>query len=156
MSSRGTGTPRRVFVDTSAYYGLTDSGEGTHTAASAIRDRLIAGSWHLFTTNFVLAETHALLLIRLGRIVARRVLDQFDHSRTTTVRVSTSDEQQARAILTQYRDKDFSLTDATSFVVMERLSITYAFTFDRHFAQYGFNTPVLLPTTSPDAGWPIT
>ena len=38
----------------------------------------------------------------------------------------------------KYQDKDFSLTDAISFAVMERLQITQAFTFDRHFAQYGF------------------
>ncbi len=40
--------------------------------------------------------------------------------------------------LYQYDDKDFSLTDATSFAVMERIRVPYAFTFDRHFAQYGF------------------
>lgn len=36
-------------------------------------------------------------------------------------------------------------TDAISFVVMERLGITRAFTFDRHFEQYGFT--VLTPDT---------
>jgi predicted nucleic acid-binding protein len=38
----------------------------------------------------------------------------------------------------QYGDKDFSFTDAISFGVMERLGIHVAFTFDRHFRQYGF------------------
>jgi predicted nucleic acid-binding protein len=42
------------------------------------------------------------------------------------------------SIIYQYDDKDFSLTDATSFAVMERLRVPAAFTFDRHFAQYGF------------------
>ena len=41
-------------------------------------------------------------------------------------------------IIFQYSDKDFSLTDATSFAVMERLRIGTAFSYDRHFAQYGF------------------
>lgn len=44
-----------------------------------------------------------------------------------------------------YTDKDFSFADAISFVVMERLGITRAFTFDRHFEQYGFT--VLTPDT---------
>lgn len=37
-----------------------------------------------------------------------------------------------------YQDKSFSLADATSFVVMERLRSRWAFSFDEHFTQYGF------------------
>jgi len=35
------------------------------------------------------------------------------------------------------RDKDYSLCDALSFVVMERLGISEAIAFDRHFREYG-------------------
>jgi len=62
------------------------------------------------------------------------------------VRARAADEVRARHIIYQYDDKAFSMTDAISFAVMERLHITRAFTFDRHFAQYGFTvlTPDLL------------
>jgi uncharacterized protein len=53
------------------------------------------------------------------------------------VRVGAPHEQRAREIITQYADKDFSLTGAVSFAVMERLHITRAFVFDHHFAQFG-------------------
>ena len=53
-------------------------------------------------------------------------------------RVNVQDEQRARAIIFSQTDKNYSLTDATSFAVMERIGISIAFTFDRHFAQYGF------------------
>lgn len=56
----------------------------------------------------------------------------------TIVRVTTADEARGREILRRYSEKDFSLTDATSFSVMERLGIGLAFTFDRDFEQYGF------------------
>ena len=59
-------------------------------------------------------------------------------SPTTLVWVTPRDVERAKAIIYQYDDKDFSLTDAASFAVMERLRIVSAFTFDRHFAQYGF------------------
>ena len=98
---------------------------------------MIAARSRLFTTNFVVAETHALVLIRRGRLVARRVLQEIDLGRITVVRVSAGDELRAREIIAQYDDKDFSLTDAASFAVMERLRISVAFTFDHHFAAYG-------------------
>ncbi len=37
-----------------------------------------------------------------------------------------------------FTDKTYSFTDATTFAAMERLGITSAFTFDRHYIQYGF------------------
>lgn len=66
-----------------------------------------------------------------------------DRSDIRVVRVTPQDERVAREILTRYTDKDWSFADATSFVVMERLGIRYAFTFDSDFAQYGFT--VLTP-----------
>jgi predicted nucleic acid-binding protein len=61
-----------------------------------------------------------------------------EESPTTLVWVTPADVARARTIIYQYTDKDFSLTDATSFAVMERLGLRLAFTFDRDFAQYGF------------------
>jgi len=128
----------RALVDTSAYYALTDRGENTHQRARQIQQYLIANRFRLFTTTFILAETHALLLTRLGYRIALRVLTEIDGSRTTIIRPTIADETAARALLARYDDKAFSLTDALSFVVMERLSIAQAFTFDRNFTQYGF------------------
>ncbi|MFN8632282.1 MAG: hypothetical protein U0893_00400 [Chloroflexota bacterium] len=53
------------------------------------------------------------------------------------MRVTEADEVRARQIIARYDDKSFSLTDATSFSIMDRLGITHAYTFDENFAQYG-------------------
>lgn len=111
-----------------------------HQAAPVRHEQLITEHWRLFTTNFILAETHALLTSRLNSQIALRALHEIDRSATTIVRVTVEDERQARAVLATYADKTFSLTDALSFVVMARVGITTAFTFDRHFAQYGLST----------------
>jgi hypothetical protein len=37
----------------------------------------------------------------------------------------------------EFQDKDWSFTDISSKVVMERLSIRKVFAFDRHFRQFG-------------------
>ena len=49
-----------------------------------------------------------------------------------------ADVARARAIIYRYSDKQFSLTDATSFVLMERHRIGTALTTDHNFVQYGF------------------
>ena len=137
MTARQSLISGRVLVDTSAYFAFADTREQNNRVATSIMTRLGEEQWQLFTTNFVLAEAHALFLTRLGRDVALRFLEALDGSATTVIRVSAADEQRARAIVSRYDDKDFSLTDATSFSVMERLRIPAAFTFDRNFAQYG-------------------
>jgi predicted nucleic acid-binding protein len=128
---------QRVLVDTSAYFALLDQDDACHTQARLIRDRLLAEDFRLFTTSFVLPETHALLLNRLSYPIATSFLKDLEQSTTTVVWMTPADVHRAQAIIYQYDDKDFSLTDATSFAVMERLRIPYAFTFDRDFAQYG-------------------
>jgi predicted nucleic acid-binding protein len=138
MRTRRASQERRTLVDASAYFALLDSDDANHGQARTISQRLITEGWRLFTTSFVLAETHALLLNRLSQEIATRFLREMEHSLTTLVWVTPADVERAKAIIYQYTDKDFSLTDATSFAVMERIRVPAAFTFDRHFAQYGF------------------
>jgi predicted nucleic acid-binding protein len=130
---------RRVFVNSSAYYAVADPTDHHHARARATLEQLERERWRLFTTNFIIAETHALVLTRRGRQIAAAVLQALDRSQATViVRVSARDARRAREIIAQYDDKNFSLTDATSFAVMERLRIDRAFSFDHNFAQYGF------------------
>jgi len=137
--------PRRVFVDTSAYFALVDTREAEHGAARSILGRLSDARYAQYTTNILLIECHALMLARLGRSLARQFVRDIAASRTRVIRVRAHDEERAKDILFRYDDKDFSFADAISFVVMARLGIQYAFTFDHHFEQYGLT--VLAPTT---------
>ncbi len=49
-------------------------------------------------------------------------------------------EELAWQMFMRYDDKDIGMVDCTSFAIMEQLGLTHAFTFDRHFAQMGFQT----------------
>ena len=125
----------RVLVDTSAIYALLDQGDACHRKAKQHLVQLQKVRKEPILTNFIVAECHALLLSRLGRDFARAWL----LSNVWFIeRVNVEDEQKARRILSTYSDKNFSLTDALSFSVMERLKIKQAFAFDQHFRQYGF------------------
>src|SRR5262249_41357332 len=114
MSPRRTSQPRRTLVDTSAYFALLDADDANHAHALTIRDRLITERWRLFTTSFVLAETHALLLNRLSQPIATRFLRDMEHTSTTLVWVSQRDVERAKAIIYQYTDKDFSASITVS------------------------------------------
>lgn len=137
-ASRG---PRiaRVFVDSSAFFALADQDDNHYGDAQAIQQRLIADRSAWFTSNFIVAEAHALFLTRLGIRPAMQFLDRLELSSVTVIRVTPGDEARAKAIVRQYDDKDFSLTDASSFAIMERTGMQHAFTFDRHFEQFGLS-----------------
>ncbi|MGD9892088.1 MAG: type II toxin-antitoxin system VapC family toxin [Dehalococcoidia bacterium] len=145
MTLSGHIRDRRSFVDSAGYYALADRGDANHTTAAALLAALRLQRFRLVTTNFVLAESHALVLNRLGYAPALRLLTDITTSPATTlVRVTRADEDRARVIIRRYADKRFSYTDATSFAVMERLRLTQVFSFDRDFAQYGFTLLALL------------
>jgi predicted nucleic acid-binding protein len=125
----------QVLVDTSAVYALLDRDDANHTAARRALTVLKKRRIEPVLTNFIVAESHALLLTRLDAQIARRWLG----SQSWAVeRVSADDEARAVSIITTHGDKSYSYTDATSFAVMERRGLRSAFTFDQHFQQYGF------------------
>jgi len=95
MSNPSVQRRRWALVDTSAYFATIDAGERNHAAAVAMANRLSTERWRLFTTNFILAETHALFLTRVNRAVAATVLSEIDNSPTTIVRVTACDEAAA-------------------------------------------------------------
>ena len=131
--------PAWVFVDTSGYYASAAADEQRHAEARAILARLAAERVRFFTTLYVLAELHALAITRRRNPrFAFEMLIRIESSATTIVPVTADDQAQARILLARHQDKLYSLTDALSFTVMQRLGITRVFTFDRNFAQHGF------------------
>jgi predicted nucleic acid-binding protein len=129
---------RQAFVDTSAFYALASQRDADFATAQRILRRLQRERWTTVTTTYIVAETHALFLGRSGREAASTFLRNLLASSTERVRPSELDEQGAIELVFRYTDKTFSLTDAISFVVMERMGISAAFTFDRDFVRYGF------------------
>lgn len=125
-----------VLVDTSAVYAIIDRADQNHAQAKLKLKAMRKRRLEPLLTNFLVAESHALLLTRLGHAVSRAwLLANVWRVEAITV----SDEQRARDIIRTHVDKDYSYTDASSFAIMERLGLRDCFTFDRHFAQYGFD-----------------
>jgi len=128
---------KTIFVDSSAIYAVLSNKDPHHAKAQKIFKQIQVRSYSLVLTNFVIAETHALLLNRTRRIdVSLHFLNKIAYGRTFKV-VRPSIEQEALAIseLNKYQDKKWSLTDMLSFIVMEQNGIPYYFSFDTDFKQ---------------------
>jgi predicted nucleic acid-binding protein len=99
----------------------------------------------LLTTDYVLDESYTLLRSVLGHRVAARFGREVQRGGIEIVQIDARLQRDAWRIFDRYADKDFSFTDCTSFAVMELGRLRRAFTFDRHFEQYGF---IAYPPTS--------
>lgn len=90
------------------------------------------------TTDYVLDETLTLLRSRRGLDAATVFLDKVKKSKS--VRVFWIDEAMFEKTIDVFRRSDnrsWSFTDYGSFAMMKELSVTEAFTFDRHFEEAG-------------------
>ncbi len=124
-----------VFVDTSAWFALKDTKDPHHNAAIQF---LATFTGKLITTNFVVDETITLILYRLGYPSARELGEELWMQKyASVIHVSKADQRAAWELFKKYDDKEFSFTDCTSFVAMDRLGLLHAFAFDEHFEQMG-------------------
>lgn len=131
---RMAGPAETCFVDSSAFYALLDADDLHHEDCIRLFADLGRARARLLTSNHVLFESYSLILNRLGRHMAARWLTKL-HMQVEPA--TPEDERRAVRIVLQYRDKEFSLVDASTFALMERLGIQCAIAFDPHFRQYG-------------------
>lgn len=126
----------RVFVDTSAWFAYANRADRDH---EVIKATLSSFDGRLVTSNFVFDETVTCCAYRLGRQAAMLVGDHLLTSGSIDlVRITPEDERAAWALFKQRPDKQYSLTDCTSFILMRRLRLTTALALDEDFAQEGF------------------
>jgi predicted nucleic acid-binding protein len=131
--------PEQVFVDASAWLAVADKGEARHNDAVIAYSNLLNNQAILVTTSLVVAETYILLRRRLGHQAAITFLKSVNESPKIEIGYANANlETEAKRILHQYHDQDFSFADAVSFALMQERGITQAFAFDKHFAIAGF------------------
>jgi len=134
----------RLFIDTSAFAALEDEDDKEHKTSLDYRKKISQGKTPfraLYTSNYVLDEVFTLLRLKLSHRAAVTFGENIKRSKILRIiRITPETENTAWKIFKKYSDKDFSFTDCTSFALMEQEAISTAFTFDKHFQQYGFQT----------------
>ena len=130
---------KALFVDTAGWVGAADANDSRNRDICKARDRWLKEGGFLATTDYVIDETLTTIRFRLGLDAAEAWWNQIVSS--TRLRIETVDdsrEEKSRSLFFRYRDKEFSFTDCTSFVVMREIRTRKALTLDHHFRQIGF------------------
>ena len=127
----------KVLVDTSALLALAFPDDRHHAAAVAF----VRGHPHarLVLTDLILAEVATRIRARAGApravAVARSL---FDSRRYELLFVDSDVVRGALDLMARFGDKRLSLTDCTSFGLMDRLGLESAFAFDNDFLDCGY------------------
>jgi uncharacterized protein len=125
-----------IFLDASFWIAYRNERQNCHREAKRILAETFRHRIKFVTTLPVLCEIHA----HFSRAPEKKrvILQDFENNPLVQIEeVTHADQQLAFKLLRQQTDKSYSLCDAVSFVVMQRLGLKQALAFDEHFRQVG-------------------
>ncbi len=130
---------RAVFADASYWIALLNPKDALHKKANSLSK--ILGRTRIVTSEMVLTEFLNDFGGR-GEILRRgavRLIERLRRNPNAVIVPQSSIQfQEALALYAERSDKSWSLTDCSSFRIMQRDRVTQALTHDRHFVQAGF------------------
>lgn len=126
-----------IFLDTSAIYALADQGDPNHAQAREIFRQALESGEAILTQSYVLVEAAALLQHRLGLTSAALFLR--DAEAFEVHWVTADDHHAGVALLEERGQRQLSLVDCVSFLLMRRRGVRQALAFDEDFRREGFS-----------------
>lgn len=130
-----------IFVDTSGWGSLVDSSEIYHQNAVNIYRKAIKDKSKLITTNYIISELTALLSspLRIPRVQIIEFIESLKISNyVQIIHIDQHLDNLAWDLFKARPDKNWSLVDCSSFVLMKQQNLTQVLTNDHHFEQAGF------------------
>jgi uncharacterized protein len=129
----------RVFIDTSYLIAILEPTDDRHEKAKTVSSSL--GGSQQITSEMVLTELLNAFCTR-GKFFRRMALNVLDVLRSDPnieiIPQSSELFEQACQYYKQRLDKEYSLTDCASMVIMRQRGIDKVLTHDHHFQQEGF------------------
>jgi predicted nucleic acid-binding protein len=130
-----------IFADTAGWGHLVDATQAYHSRAATIYRSARQQGYIFITTNYILTELVALLISPL-RIPHPQIVAFIAGLKVSPyvaiMHIDSTLDAQAWQLFTERPDKEWSLVDCASFVVMQQYGLREAFTTDHHFEQAGF------------------
>jgi hypothetical protein len=129
-----------IFVDSGGWFAGVVTDDEDHRKAKLW---LNENKEPLLTTNYIVDETLTLLRSRGENQKALEIGKLFFANLLAEVYFLTEEDiLQTWKIFQKFSDKDWSFTDCSSKFICEKFGITHAFSFDKHFRQFGTVTIV--------------
>ncbi|MBN1314099.1 MAG: type II toxin-antitoxin system VapC family toxin [Anaerolineales bacterium] len=126
----------RVFIDTGVIIALINQRDHYHQQASELADRF--EGYPVLVTDAVLLEIGN-ALSRSFKQEASQVIEYFLTSdEVEIIHLTPELFEKGFELNKKYQDKEWSLVDCISFVVMQEKEVNQVLAFDRHFIQMGF------------------
>ena len=130
----------RVFLDSAYFIALAAKDDQHHSRALEEADRLEAGQTQLVTTRAVFLELGSALSKTRYRQKACEIFDLLENDESVLmVELEPELLSSALVLFCQGLDKEWSMADCISFLVMTKHGISDALTTHLHFEQAGFN-----------------
>ena len=124
------------FADTSYFVAILSPGDVNHAKAQSITTRLRR---RVVTSEYVIVEVGNFFRAPSSRGRLRSFMSVIESDpNTVIIPASSALLKNAISLFVSRDDKSWSLTDCTSFAIMQDQGITEALTADRHFEQAGF------------------
>ncbi len=126
----------RIFLDASFWIAYRDARQAKFLRAQELVPMFFKNRAKFVTTLPVFCEIHAHFVRHAGRRIT--ILNDFWQNPLVHFEpIMPVDTQNALELLTQQHDKKYSFCDTISFMVMRRLGLRQAASFDDHFRQIG-------------------
>ncbi len=126
-----------IFMDTGFVIALVNEHDQYHQKALKLASKF--EGYPTVITDVVLLEIGNALAKNFKKQGIEIINHFYSSPEVTLVHLNPVLLKQGLKMYESYQDKTWGLMDCISFVVMREMKITDALTFDKHFAQAGFN-----------------
>ena len=130
---------KNIFADADYWIALLNPRDQLHPKAKSLSPKL--GGARIITSEMVLVEVLAGLASKgpALREAAVKLVDQLRNNANLDIVPQTSIQfHNAPRLYRDRQDKDWSLTDCASVLIMQDRRINEALSYDKHFGQAGF------------------
>ena len=127
----------KIFIDTCAFIALIDSDDDFHNLAFNLFSKASKDNADFLTSNYVMLET----IFLLQKTIGLPAVKDFKKLMLPIVRIIWIDEKihnnSLNNLIAAEKEK-ISLTDYSSFYILDNYNIDKVFTFDNHFKEKNY------------------